>query len=68
MSAKQTYFEITREKGDIEFGVSSSIIDLSQDDYDELRELIVVAIGVMEEMRRKYHKEDLENKGGNNEK
>jgi len=68
VSAKQTYFEITREKGDIEFGVSSSIIDLSQDDYDELRKLIVVAIGVMEEMRIKYHKEDLENKGGNNEK
>lgn len=55
---KQTYFEITREKGDIEFGVSSSIIDLSQDDYDELREMIVVAIGVMEEMRKKYHKEE----------
>lgn len=55
---KQTYFEITREKGDIEFGVSSSIIDLSQDDYDELRQMIVVAIGVMEEMRRKYYIED----------
>ena len=68
MSTKQTYFEITREKGDIEFGVSSSIIDLSQDDYDKLRELIVVAIGTMEEMRRNYHREDLENKGGNNEK
>ena len=61
---KHTYFEILREKGDIEFEVSSSIIDLSQDDYDELRELIVVAIGVMEEMRRKYYKEDdLESKG-----
>ena len=61
---KQTYFEITREKGDIEFEVSSSIIDLSQDDYDELRELIVVAIGVMEEMRKKYYKEeDLKSKG-----
>ena len=55
---KQVYFEITREKGDIEFGVSSSIIDLSQDDYDKLREMIVVAIGVMEEMRKKYYKED----------
>ena len=61
---KQTYFEITREKGDIEFGVSSSIIDLSQDDYDELRKLIVIAIGVMEEMREKYYKEkDLKSKG-----
>lgn len=61
---KQTYFEITREKGDIEFGVSSSIINLSKDDYDELRKLIVVAIGVMEEMREKYYKEeDLESKG-----
>lgn len=68
MSAKQTYFEIIREKGDIEFGVSSSIIDLSQDDYDKLRKLIVVAIGVMEEMRIKYHIEDLDNKGVNNEK
>ena len=55
---KQVYFEITREKGDIEFGVYSSIIDLSQDEYNELRELIVVAIGVMEEMRKKYYKED----------
>ena len=55
---KQVYFEITREKGAIEFGVSSSIINLSKDDYDELRELIVVAIGVMEEMRKKYFKED----------
>ena len=55
---KHTYFEIIREKGDIEFGVSSSIIDLSQEDYDELRQLIIVAIGVMEEMRKKYHKED----------
>ena len=55
---KQIFFEITREKGDIEFGVSSSIIDLSQDDYDKLRQMIVVAIGVMEEMRRKYYIED----------
>ena len=61
---KQVYFEITREKGDIEFGVSSSIIDLSQDDYDELRKLIVVAIGVMEEMRERHYTEDnIESKG-----
>lgn len=61
---KQTYFEITREKGDIEFGISSSIINLSKDDYNKLRELIVVAIGVMEEMRAKYYaEENLESKG-----
>lgn len=60
---KETFFEIIREKGDIEFEVSSSIIDLSQSEYDKLRELVVVAIGVMEEMRRKYHKDDLESKG-----
>lgn len=53
---KETYFEITREKGEINFGVYSNIINLSQHDYDELRQLIIVAIGVMEEMRKKHFK------------
>ena len=54
---EEIFFRITREKGDIEFGVSSAIIDLTPEEYNEVRELLVVAIGVMEDMRRKYYRE-----------
>lgn len=54
----EIFFSITREKGDIEFGVSSKIIDLTPEEYSEVRELLVVAIGVMEDMRKNYYREN----------
>lgn len=46
------YLKLIREKGEFDFEVSSEILDLSQEEYDELRAMLVVAIGTMEEMWR----------------
>ena len=46
------YLKLIREKGEFDFEVSSKILDLSQEEYDELRAMLVVAIGIMEEMWR----------------
>ena len=46
------YLKLIREKGEFDFEVSSKILDLSQEEYDELRAMLVVAIGTMEEMWR----------------
>ena len=46
------YLKLIREKGEFDFEVSGKILDLSQEEYDELRAMLVVAIGTMEEMWR----------------
>ena len=44
------YLKLIREKGEFDFEVSGSVCDLTFDEYNELRSMLVVAIGTMEEM------------------
>ncbi len=49
---KTEYLKLIREKGEFDFEVPAKILDLTQEEYDELRAMLVVAIGTMEEMWR----------------
>ena len=49
---KTEYLKLIREKGEFDFEVSANICELSYDEYNELRSMLVVAIGTMEEMWR----------------
>lgn len=46
------YLKLIREKGEFDFEVSANVCKLSYDEYNELRSMLVVAIGTMEEMWR----------------
>jgi len=46
------YLKLIRKDGEFDFEVSSKILNLSQEEYDELRAMLIVAIGAMEEMWR----------------
>ncbi len=46
-------FYVERKNGEFDFGVMSSIQDLSHKDMKDLREMIIVAIGTMEENWRR---------------
>ena len=46
------YLKLIREKGEFDFEVSANVCDLSFNEYNELRAMLVVAIGTMEEMWR----------------
>jgi len=46
------YFSVGLHKGEMDFGVSGSVIDLSHEEMRRLREMIVVGIGVLEQTWR----------------
>ena len=47
------YIAVGKDKnGIIDFRVNGGIIDLSMEEMNELRQMLVVAIGTMEDMRR----------------
>lgn len=46
------YFSVGLKKGEMDFGVSGAIYDLSYEEMRKLREMIVVGIGVCESMWR----------------
>lgn len=46
------YLKIIKEKGEFDFEVSAKILKLTNEEYDELRAMLIVAIGTMEEMWR----------------
>jgi len=50
MNNKDEYLTIIRENGEFDFEVFSKIEDLTMEEYDELRAMLIVAIGTMEEM------------------
>lgn len=52
MNNKDEYLTIIRENGEFDFEVYSKIEDLSLEEYDKLRSMLIVAIGTMEEMWR----------------
>jgi hypothetical protein len=49
---KEEYIKIIKEKGEFDFEVSALIENLTYEEYNELRQIIITAIGIMEEMRR----------------
>ncbi len=52
MSDKQDLISIGYYNGEIDFAVNGSVINLTQEQMHELRAMIVVAIGTMEDMWR----------------
>ena len=46
------YLKIVKEKGEIDFEVSAKILDLTLSEFNELRKMLIVAIGTMEDMWR----------------
>lgn len=49
---KEEYIKVMREKGEIDFEVSSVIMNLPREEYEKVKSMIITAIGTMEEMRR----------------
>ena len=47
---EEQLFSIERKNGEFDFSVSSAIEDMSLEEFNQLREMIVVAIGAMEQM------------------
>ena len=59
-------FYVSVKYGEFDFGVSSIIKKLSQTQYDELRAMLVTAIGAMESMRLNSRKVEENCKVGEN--
>jgi hypothetical protein len=49
---KYEYLKIIKEEGEFDFEVSSMVQELSQKEYEELKSMLITAIGTMELMRR----------------
>lgn len=49
---KEPYFSVGLHKGEMDFGVSGTVADLSYEQMRQLREMIVVGIGTCESMWR----------------
>lgn len=50
---KTEYIKIIKEQGEIDFEVSAIVQELTQEEYEELKSMLITAIGTMEEMRRR---------------
>lgn len=49
---KYEYLKIIKEKGEFDFEVSAMVEELTQEEYKELKSILITAIGTMELMRR----------------
>lgn len=49
---KHTILAIIKENGELDFEVSGIVQTLSQEEYKELKAMLITAIGSMEQMRR----------------
>ena len=49
---KYEYLKIIKEKGEFDFEVSAMVEELTQEEYEELKSMLITAIGTMELMRR----------------
>lgn len=52
---KEEYFKIIWQKGEFDFEISSLVETLTFMEYEELKSMLITAIGTMEEMRRKTY-------------
>lgn len=51
---KEEFISIIREDGEFDFEVYARVIDLSYEEYEELKSMLITAIGTMEEIRREH--------------
>ena len=49
---KYEYLKIIKEQGEFDFEVSAMVKELTQEEYKELKSMLITAIGSMELMRR----------------
>lgn len=49
---KYEYIKIIKEQGEFNFEVSAMVEELTQEEYKELKSMLITAIGTMEETRR----------------
>jgi hypothetical protein len=49
---KDEYLKIIREDGEFDFEVSAMVEELTLEEYEELKSMLITAIGTMEEMRK----------------
>lgn len=49
---KYEYLKIIKEQGEFDFEVSAMVQELIQEEYRELKSMLITAIGTMELMRR----------------
>ena len=49
---KYEYLKIIKEQGKFDFEVSAMVEELTQEEYKELKSMLITAIGIMELMRR----------------
>lgn len=47
---EEQVFTIERKNGEFDFAISSAIEDMSLEEFNQLREMLIVAIGAMEQM------------------
>jgi hypothetical protein len=52
------YLKIIKEQGEFDFEVSAMVEELSQEEYEELKSMLITAIGTMEIMRRNKNGSD----------
>ena len=50
MDAEQQFFSVGLHKGEMDFGVNGSVVNLTYKQMKELREMLVVGIGQLEQM------------------
>ena len=50
---KTEYIKIIKEQGEFDFEVSAIVQELTQEEYEKLKSMLITAIGTMEEMRRR---------------
>ena len=49
---KYEYLKVIKEQGEFDFEVSAIVEELTQEEYKELKPMLITAIGTMELMRR----------------
>ena len=49
---KYEYLKVIKEQGEFDFEVSAMVEELTQEEYEELKSMLITAIGTMELMRR----------------
>lgn len=49
---KLEYLKIIKEQGEFDFEVFAMVEELTQEEYEELKSILITAIGTMEIMRR----------------
>ena len=49
---KEEYIKVIRENGEFDFEVSALVEEITLEEYEEIKSMLITAIGTIEEMRR----------------